>query len=161
MKKTILVLALLVSTLSINAQEFNLGLSGALPVGDAGDFTTFGVNLDLNYLTEISEQFDLGVATGYQYYFGEEISGFELDDISFLPIAAAARFNATESLTLGADIGYAIGISPDGNDGGFYYAPKLQYGVTETLDLVLAYKAISLDDNFSFGALTLGVEFGL
>jgi len=161
MKKTILVLALALGMFSANAQEFNLGLSGALPVGDAGDITTFGLNLDLNYLTEVSEQFDLGVASGYHYYFGEEISGFELDDVSFLPVAAAVRFNATESLTVGADIGYAVGISPDGNDGGFYYAPKLQYGINETLDLVLAYKGISIEEDFSFGALTLGVEFGL
>lgn len=102
MKKTILVLALALSTISISAQEFNLGLSGALPVGDAGDITTFGLNLDLNYLTEISEQFDLGVATGYHYYFGEDIDlgsfgTFEAEDVGFLPIAAAVRFNATES----------------------------------------------------------------
>jgi hypothetical protein len=164
MKKLLLLSAIVISTMSVNAQDFNLGLSGALPIGDAADFTTFGLNLDDNYLETISEKFDLGVAAGYHYYFGEDIDTpfgtFEAEDVGFLPIAAAARFNATESFTIGADVGYALGVNPDGNDGGFYYAPKIQYGVSETLDIVFAYKGISRDGG-SFDAISLGIEFGL
>jgi hypothetical protein len=154
MKKLLLLSAIVVSTMTLSAQEANIGLSGALPIGDVGDITTFGLNLDANYLWEVSEQFDLGVAAGYHYYFGEDI------DFGFLPIAAAARFNASEDFTIGADVGYALGINPDGNDGGFYYAPKIQYSVSEALDIVFAYKGVSLD-GVSFDAISLGIEFGL
>ncbi|MFO7743909.1 MAG: hypothetical protein R6V36_00830 [Psychroflexus sp.] len=165
MKKFILITALLISTLSLTAQESNVSLSGALPTGDAGDVTSFGLNLDLNYLWAVAEQFDLGLTAGYHHYFGEDIDleGFgtvEAEDFGFLPIAAAARFNATEQFTIGADVGYAIGLNPDGNDGGFYYAPKVQYGLTPLIDIVLSYRGVSLDGG-SFDALSLGFEFGL
>lgn len=149
---------------SLTAQEANVGLSAALPVGNFADITTFGFNLDANYLWEVSEQFDLGVATGFHYYFGEDIDTpfrtFEAEDWGFLPISAAGRFNASEDFTIGADVGYAIGINPNGNDGGFYYAPKIQYGIIKTLDIVVAYKRVSLD-GLSLGAITLGVEYRL
>ncbi len=104
----------------------------------------------------------------YQHYFGseEDVTLFgqtvtvEYDDFGFLPIAAAGRYAVSEEFTLGADLGYAIGLSPDGNDGGFYYAPKVQYSISDSLDIVLAYKGVSLDGG-SFDALSLGVEFGL
>lgn len=157
MKKIILFASLLISTLGINAQESNLSLSAALPVGDAGDITTFGLNLDINSLWKVSEQFDLGIATGYHYYFGDDIEttlgSVEIDDYGFLPLAVAGRINAGENISFGADVGYAIGINPNGNDGGFYYAPKIQFGM-----IVLAYKSISLDSD-SFDAFTLGLNF--
>lgn len=158
MKKLLLLGAfLIVSTSSLFAQEFNLGASAALPLGDAGDLTTFGLNIEANYLTDVSEQFDVGATVGYHHYFGDSM---DIDDFSFIPVAASARFNASEAFTIGADLGYGIGISPDGNDGGFYYAPKVQYGISETIDIVLAYKGVSLDGG-SFDSITLGVEFGL
>ncbi len=149
---------------TVNAQNFNAGISAALPIGDAGDSYTFGINLDINYLWEVSDQFDAGIASGYAHSFGDsfEVLGtsFDVEDAGFLPIAAAGRFNVSDQFTLGADLGYAVGISPDGNDGGFYYAPKLQYGVSETIDIVAAYRGVSLDGG-SFDTITLGVEFGL
>ncbi len=150
---------------SVNAQgDLNAGVNLGLPIGDAGDGWTFNVALDLNYLWEVSDGFDAGVATGYSHSFGDsmDIPGFgtvDIDDAQFLPVAAAGRFAVSDSFTLGADLGYAIGIS-DGNDGGFYYAPRAQYAVSEALDIVLAYRGVSLDGG-SFDVLSLGVEFGL
>jgi hypothetical protein len=147
---------------SLIAQEANVGLSAALPVGNFADITTFGFNLDANYLWEVSEQFNLGVATGFHYYFGKDLGSryYNPKDWGFLPISAAGRFNASKDFTIGADVGYAIGINPNGNDGGFYYAPKIQYGIIETLDIVVAYKRVSLD-GLSLGAITLGIEYRL
>lgn len=168
MKKVFLLGVLLISTLTMSAQESNVSISGALPIGDAGDFTSFGVNADVNFLWAASEQFDLGLTAGYHHYFGEDYeivtTGSSLviegEDFGFLPIALAGRLNVNESLTFGADVGYGLGLSPEGNDGGFYYAPKIQYGVTPSLDLVLAYKGVNLDGG-SFDSLSLGIEFGL
>ncbi len=151
---------------NVNAQEFNVGASAGLPIGDAGDFATFSVLLDVNYLWEVSDKFEAGAAIGFSHSFGEDqsvsIGDFEVEseaqDISFLPIGAAGRFNVSESFTIGADIGYAVGIN-DGNDGGFYYAPKLQYGVSESLDIVAAYRGVSVEGG-SFDIVSLGVEFG-
>lgn len=164
MKKLMLLAAMVAFGFTAKAQDFNAGISAALPIGDAGDSYTFGVNLDANYLWEVSESFNAGVAAGYHHYFGDSVevlgTSFDVDDAGFLPIAAAGRFAVSEEFTLGADLGYAIGLSPDGNDGGFYYAPKVQYGVSESLDIVLSYKGVSVDGG-SFDAISLGIEFGL
>ena len=169
MKKLLLSAALaLFGFCSVFAQDFNVGLSAALPMGDAGEVTTFGVNLDVNYLWEVSDELKAGIASGYHHYFGDkETISFlgssvtvEYDDFGFLPIAAAGRYSLSDEFTIGADLGYAVVLSPDGNEGGFYYAPKVQYSVSDQLDIVAAYKGISRDGG-SFDAFSIGVEFGL
>ena len=165
MKKLLLCAAISVLGLSnVSGQNFNAGISAGLPVGDAGDAFTFNVTLDVNYLWEVSEAFDAGVATGFSNSFGDSIDvelfgSIDIPDFQFIPIAAAGRFNVSDKFVIGADLGYAVGLS-DGNDGGFYYAPKVQYGVSESIDIVLAYRGVSIE-NGSFDVLTLGVEFGL
>lgn len=161
MKKLFLLLIIAVFTISnVNAQgQLKGGVNLGLPVGDAGDFTTFSIAVDLGYLFEVSDSFDAGVVTGFSHSFGDEIGGFEIDDIQFLPLAAAGRFSVSDKFAVGADLGYAVGIN-EGNDGGFYYAPRAQYSLSEGLDLVLAYRGVSRDGS-SFDVLTLGVEFGL
>ncbi|PYE81889.1 outer membrane protein with beta-barrel domain [Winogradskyella epiphytica] len=168
MRKLILCAFAVIAFATVEAQDFKLGVSAALPMGDSGDISSFGINLDANYLWGVSDEFSVGLAAGYHHYFGKDYEDsfggvtytYEAEDAGFLPIGAAARFNASEEFTIGLDLGYGIGISPDGNDGGFYYAPKVQYSVSESLDIVLAYKGVSLDGG-SFDALSLGLEFGL
>jgi len=173
MKKFILIFAIALVGFTVKAQEFNLGLSAALPSGDAGDFYTFSLVLDAEYLYEISEQFKVGGTTGYIYSFGDEIGGTvegfdvsaEVDDSGFIPLAASGRFMASEDLTFGADVGYAIGVQPSDVESGFYYALKALYGVSENLDIVAAYRAISVDNgiggNVNLGYISLGVMLGL
>lgn len=82
------------------------------------------------------------------------------EDATFLPIAAAARFNVSDAFSLGADLGYAVGLAPDGNDGGFYYAPRAAYSVSDLIDIVLGYRGVSLDGG-SWNIISLGLEFGI
>ncbi|BAO77114.1 outer membrane beta-barrel protein [Winogradskyella sp. PG-2] len=164
MKKLFLAAFAVFAFASVNAQEFNAGANLGLPIGDAGDGWTFNVTLDVNYLWEVSEKFHAGVASGLSYNFGDSFdTGFgtiDVDDAVFLPIAAAGRFAASEKFTLGLDLGYGLGISPSELESGFYTAPRVQYAVSEALDVVLAYRGVSLDGG-SFDTITLGVEFGL
>jgi|SRR5690606_3470372 len=161
MKKLLLSTVIAVfAIINVNAQEFNLGVNVGLPLGDIKDAYTLNIGVEANYLWQVSEEFDAGVTAGYSHYLGDSIGGFDIDDAGFLPIAAAGRFSVSEDFTIGADLGYAIGVSPSGNEGGFYYAPKVQYGVSEALDIVLAYKGVSVDGG-SFSSINLGVEFAL
>ena len=165
MKKLILVAGLLMFGFTAMAQNgLRAGVNLGLPIGDAGDITSFSIVLDLGYLWEVSEDFQAGVTTGYSHSFGADIDfgplgTVEGDDIQFLPIAASGRFNLSEDFSLGADVGYAIGIN-DGNDGGFYYSPRIAYGVSQSVDIVGAYRGITRDGS-SFDIISLGVEFGL
>ena len=170
MKKLFLLTALAVFGLTANAQDdsgsasnggFKAGINLALPIGDAGDISTFSIALDLAYLWEMSEQFDLGIATGFSNAFGDsyEFIGLdtEYDDVQFIPIAAAGRFNINNKMYAGADIGYAIGIN-DGNDGGFYYRPRFGYSFTDLIGINASYTGISMDGS-TWSTIGVGVEF--
>ncbi len=165
MRKTILVaLFALFGMSAMNAQgQFNVGAFGGLPIGDAGDFATFAIGLDLSYMFEVSDDFEVGPVTGLSHSFGDEITilGVTLDvnDVTFLPIGGGFRFNAAESFSLGGDVGYAIGIN-DGNDGGFYYAPRAAYNVSEAVAIVAAFRGVAVDGG-SWDIISLGVEFGI
>lgn len=166
MKKVLFLAAFIImGATSMNAQnEFRAGISGGLPIGDSGDLATFAIAIDLGYLFEISDTFDAGVATGYSHSFGDELDlgvlgTVDVDDVQFIPIAGSARFEVAPNFTLGADLGYAVGIN-DGNDGGFYYSPRAQYGVSEAIDIVVAFRGVSVDGG-SWDIVSAGVEFGI
>ncbi len=163
MKKYALILFFALLGLSVQAQdEFRAGINLGLPVGDAGDITTFNIAIDLGYLFEVTEEVQVGPVLGYSHSFGDSIDtligSIDIDDIQFLPVAATGHYNFTEEFWFGLDLGYALGLN-DGNDGGFYYSPKFAYGVTPNIDILAAYRGISLDGG-SFDVLSLGVEFG-
>lgn len=162
MKKLLLLVCIVLAGYSAKAQ-FTAGVAGGLPIGDAGDLATFSIAVDLGYLFEISDSFSAGPTTGFSHSFGDEITilgtTFEVEDVQFVPLAAAARVEVADSFTLGGDVGYAIGIN-DGNDGGFYYSPRAQYSVSELIDIVFAYRGVSLDGG-SWDIISLGLEFGI
>ncbi len=146
-----------------NAQSISAGLSGGLPSGDASDLYTFAVILDASVHFEAGDSFMVGGTAGYINSFGDELDlgGFgsvEVEDAGFIPVAASARYMISEAFSLGADVGYALGVSPDTNDGGFYYAPKAIYNVSENFGIVAAYRGVSVDGG-SFDFLSLGFEF--
>ncbi|MEM7087081.1 MAG: outer membrane beta-barrel protein [Bacteroidota bacterium] len=166
MKKLFLIVAVaLMSFTAANAQgQFRAGLSGGLPIGDAGDFATFAIAVDLGYLFEISDSFDAGATTGYSHSFGDTIDlpivgSVEIEDVQFIPIAASGRVEVAPNFVLGGDVGYALGVN-DGNDGGFYYSPRAQYGVSDAIDIVVAYRGVSLDGG-SWDIISAGIEFGI
>ena len=147
---------------SLSAQEnrFNLGVNLGLPTGDVSDFYSFALGVEANYLFEVSEKFQVGPSISYVNYFGKEISGFTAENASFLPLAGSGRFNASEEFVIGADIGYAIGISPEGNDGGFYYRPMLGYNISEKMQITASYSGVSVDGG-TFSHFGVGIMFGL
>ena len=157
MKKLLLCAAFAVFAFSnVNAQNFNVGVNLGLPMGDIKDYSSLNIGVEANYLWQVSEEFDAGILAGYTTFLGKDGA----DALGYLPIAAAGRFNVSDDFTIGADLGYAIGVNPSGIDSGFYYSPKLQYGVSESIDIVLAYKGISVN-SVNESSLNIGVEFGL
>ncbi len=119
MKKLFLMAVIAVFGISINYAQtgFEAGINVALPIGDAADVSTFSIGLDVAYLYEVSEKFDAGLASGFTNAFGDSFTEgemeFDYDDIQFIPVAAAARYNFTEMI--GANVSYT-GISLDGGD---------------------------------------------
>lgn len=160
MKKGFFFAALLATGLAVQAQEgLSLGGHIALPVGDAADVSGFSIGIDAVYLWEIDDRFEAGVAGGLTNAFGKSESGFDYPDVQFLPVAAAGRFHASDLVTLGLDLGYAIGIN-DGNDGGFYYRPQAGYALSDLLQLTLSYTGVSVSGG-TWSTIGLGLLYHL
>lgn len=165
MKKAIFAAFLFMAALSIQAQAGpSVGVNVGLPTGDAGDVSSFSLGIDFTYLWNVSDKFDAGAAVGFSNAFGKEIDtglgSFQIDDIQFLPIAAAGRVHLAEDFSAGVDLGYALGVN-DGNDGGFYYRPMVGYSLSEKLGLTLSYTGISLEGDFNWNTINLGLMLGL
>lgn len=163
MKKLAITLSIaFCAVFSVQAQgNFSAGISGGIPVGDAGDFYDFSVIIDAAYIFEVSDAFEAGPVTGYSLSFGKDqdlpLGGtISIEEAQFIPIAGRAQWNFADAWSLAGDIGYAIGVN-SGNDGGFYYSPRLAFAATESLDIVAAYRGVSSD--FNFDIISLGVDF--
>jgi len=164
MKKLFLAAFAVFAFASVNAQELRAGLTGGLPIGDFSDAYSFSFGLDASYLWEVSEDFSAGIATGYATSPGDSQSitilgittTIDAVDFSYIPLAAAGRFNASEGFVLGADIGYAIATG-DG-DGGFYYRPMVGYNISEEFQITASYRGVSVNGG-SFSTVNLGVNY--
>mgnify|MGYP005989595563 FL=1 len=163
MKKLLLSVVVLVFAVSVNAQKgtFSAGINLGLPTADASDAYSFTLGAEVNYMFDVSEEFKAGVAVSYSSYFGKDITflgtTIEIENAAMLPIAGAVRYLASEKFSIGADLGYAIGISPDGNDGGFYYRPIVGYNISEKMELNASYSGVSVEGgtiaNFGLGLM--------
>lgn len=165
MKKLVLSIVLSAFVFTASAQEgsFSIGASVGAVTGDISDFFSYSFSVDAAYMFEMSDQFDLGVTASYLSYIGKDkVLGIavDIDNGGFLPLAAAARYKASEKFVLGADIGYAIGIAPSDNDGGFYYRPMIGYNLNARTQITASYSGISTDGS-TFANFGIGVMFGL
>ncbi len=130
-----------------NAQ-FNVGVNAGLPLGDIGDYASFNVSLDVGYFFEINDVISIGPITGYSHSFAKDVHGFKGDDVQYIPVAAAGRFQISEVFSAGMDLGYAIGLN-DGNDGDIYYRPIIAFSVSENIDLTAHFTGIGASSSES------------
>ena len=164
MKKILFFTSVLILGLStIQAQNsFYIGAHAGLPINEGvSNYTSFALAADLGYLFDISEDFKIGPTLGYSHTFGKDVDlgivTAEVDDIQFMPIAAASRFCIASKFYVGADIGFAIGVSEE-NDGGFYYSPRAAYSLSNIIDVVVSYRGIS-GGSGNWNIISLGMEF--
>ncbi len=162
MKKLLMIAAMAVFGFS-NAQEgFKIGAHIGIPVGDAGDVSSFTLGLDGAYMWNVAPSFDLGVATGYSHFFGKSFDvpggSIKADDFGFIPLAVAGKYRFSGSpVSLGLDLGYGFA-TKNNMDGGFYFQPKVAYNFSQG-ELYLGYQGVSND--YSVGAVNLGYNFFL
>ena len=165
MKKVLLTAAFAVAGLvGVSAQTS--GVEGTvhvgIPVGDAADYSSFNVGVDLAYLHPIADNFKLGAKVGYDHFIADsnfkDLGG---EDFGFIPLAATAKYEFSNNLFVGADLGYAFS-TKDGLDGGLFWQPKIGYSGA-SFDVYAGYKGISVDNNqysnFNADAVSLGFAY--
>lgn len=133
MKKLFLV-AVLFGFNSVFAQEdveftsdnswLKAGITTGIPVGDISDASSFSLGLDLRGQYLINPNIGIGVASGYNHFFGED----NVDDFGVIPAAGFFRYYFTPNgLFLGTDVGYGFLTNVQNNDGGLYVNPQIGY----------------------------------
>lgn len=164
MKKIVLAGALaLIGLMNVNAQEghFKLGAHVGLPVGDFSDSHSFNLGLDVAYLWQITNEFELGATTGFTNYFGKKETfmgySFTYDDVQMIPLAATAKFNIVPQFFVGTDIGYVFFLNKDSDTGAFYYQPKVGYNL-EKSEIFVGYKGMAKSGE-TLGAISLGYAY--
>ncbi len=141
-----------------HSQEGALKVGGSLsfPVSDLGDVSNFGIQANASYLFNIEGSLQAGPMASLQYYAGKK----HFKNWWFLPIGGEARYNLNDFF-IGTDLGYGIGIAPSGNNGGFFYRPKVGYLIRDiNMGVILAYSGTSIKGGTA-AAINLGVEFTL
>jgi len=162
MKKVLATFVFALLSLGLFAQQgMKLGIHGGLPLDEFQDQLSLVAGVDLGYRWGLSEIVDLGVMVGFVNGFPEkydrDLFAEDLPNIQFMPLAASVRIWTSNSFSLGADVGQAIGIN-DGNDGGLYYRPTIGYLMGAQTEVNLSYTGIKLND-VTWTTLTLGVVY--
>ena len=169
MKKVVFIFVAILGFTLANAQDgqFKGGLTVGLPMGDVKDSYSLNVGLDIAYTWAITDKFNAGVGLGFTNFSGKK-EEFNLGvgtgtvevknlDAAFVPVYGTAQYSFTENIFAGADLGYALGTAPEGNDGGFLFQPKVGYQTTK-FEVYTGYKGISVDGS-TFSSLNLGFNY--
>lgn len=166
MRKIGLAILLVTFLWASNSQaQSGLSIGGGvtIPLGEATNFSSVGFMVDVNYLYELSETVDVGLATGFANVFGKKeqraLITIDHDDFKYIPLAGAARVTLSNNMVVGIDLGYAIAVS-DNWDGGFYLRPIFGYNFSEKFQVNTSYSSIS-DSNFTWNTWNFGVMFNL
>ncbi|WP_312356372.1 hypothetical protein [Empedobacter sp.] len=152
MKKVLLTAALAVAGMvGVSAQTS--GVEGTVhvgfPVGNASDVSSFNLGVDLAYLHPIANNFKLGAKVGYDHFIAKsDFKDLGGEDFGFIPLAATAKYEFSNNLFIGGDLGYAIATKSD-MDGGLFWQPKFGYSGAN-FDVYAGYKGIATSNNYGF-----------
>lgn len=171
MKKVILAVAIIFATfINASAQptegfSFGAGVRLALPIGDFGDYYSFGVGGELQGEYGFSDKVSGVFTTGYTNFFGKsyDIPGFGTVDgesVGYIPILAGIRVYPSANFFIGAQAGYGLFTGNGGSDGAFNYQPQIGYNA-EKFQVALNYNGVSQDGSTtSHIGLTAIFKFG-
>ena len=148
----------------VDRTNFRAGINAGIITGDASDFYSFSLGLDILHVWGLSREIDLGLATGFNNAFGEDETiseggltiSTEFSNIQYIPAAVALRIYPTYGFKFGGDVGYGIGVSDD-FDGGLYYKPMIGVDINGATELNVSYAAIS--DDGTFATVMVGILF--
>ncbi|MCL7752147.1 hypothetical protein [Polaribacter sp. Z022] len=169
MKKVSLILVLSLTSLIGFSQEkiINVGVFGAIPLGETEDVSKVGIGLETTYLFIKSGKFNIGASTGVSYFGGKKVSytedntlkHFTYRNAKYIPIMGAFRYNTTNDIYLGLDLGYTVGIGK-GIKNGFQYKPRVGWKLSKLLAINASFTGLKVKSN-TWKTFGIGLEFSL
>ena len=118
-----------------------------------GAESDFKFGLSASYLVFSGKTIDLGQVAGV------ELGEVDFGNYAWLPIATVLNYSVSDKLSVGSDVGYGVGLSPEGLGGGFYLRPNITYAVGDKTSFNLNYSSISDDGSISSFGLGLAYQF--
>ena len=156
MKKVCIIIGLVFVGLTASAQDgLRVGINGGIPVGDADLFSSFAGSLDVDYDWEVSEDFNVGAATGLGYYFGKNGG----DGFKYLPIVGSFDYRISEDVSAGANVGYAVSLE-SGGGGDLTWRLQVRLEISDDVDAQAIYDNLS-GDGITFSYIGVGFGFNL
>jgi hypothetical protein len=157
MKKLLFVVAIVAISVSVNAQKkksttsdskmsFSLGVEAALPIGDFGDFYSFGIGGSVEGQYHASQNVGITLNAGYIDYIGKTVdfSGFSVKYPSsgVVPVMAGVRYTFTGGPYIHGQIGGAFG-TQTGAGTSLAYAGGIGYDFVKAIGAEVKYQAYS------------------
>jgi len=165
MKKIILLTAIALTSFAAatNAQEkggFKLGVGpvASLPLGDLGDFTSFGIGGEAQASYGITDNIAGFVQAGYSAFLGKD-SGPTWGVMQGL---VGARYHMGNGFMAGAGVGYGrLSVKDGGSSGSFAFSPQVGYSFANgRLDVLAHYTGITTSGSMtSFAGLKVFFNF--
>lgn len=175
-------LATVLFTLTVGAlsaqsykNTFKLGVIGGASV--PSENASAHVGLDVAYQNLVTPHVGIGVASGYNHYFGKENNGLNNNSFGVIPVAGLVRYYpASNGFYLGTDLGYgfitgAENVAKESNvkmpSGGFYLKPEIGYH-NRNWNVFAQYNKVFTgndgkigDQKFNAGGIGLGVAYNI
>jgi hypothetical protein len=112
------------TTITSRNSWLKVGANVGVPVGNAADFSSFTLGVDVKGQVLETSHIGIGLATGYNHYFAKD--GFK--DFGTIPLGAFLRvYPASKGFFAGLDGGYSFVTGYDDAKGGGYLKPQLGY----------------------------------
>lgn len=159
---------------------FKFGVNGGVSTGGN---TSANVGVDLSYQNLVTPGLGLGIATGYNHFFGKDatLNGVKVNnnDFGVVPVAALIRVYPKQTgFYFGTDLGYGFIVGDDnvtGNavynaampDGGFYLKPEVGYHnkdwnfFAHYTKIFTGDKGQVADQKFNAGSVGVGVAYNI
>jgi hypothetical protein len=132
-------------------------LTAGVPLGDANDFASFNVGVDLRGQYLFNPNFAIGIASGYTHFFGKE--GF--DDFGVIPLAGFVRYYFTpKGLFFGSDFGYGFLTDVEDNEGGLYINPQIGYH-NRDWNIYAFYQNTFAENDLDLQSVGVGVTYNI
>jgi hypothetical protein len=162
MKKTILSIAIIGISIASFAQKkqndfqmlkLSVGAEAALPLGDFGKASTFGIGGTAQADYKVTDDLALNINAGYISFLPKSTTvlgtTFKGKAVGYIPILGGIRYYFSENVFALAQLGVTIATASGTSSSLFTYAPGIGYKFSDNVDAALKYTGYSKNSNNS------------
>ena len=134
---------------------FKAGIIAGVPVGDVKNFSSVNLGADLRGQYMVTPHFAIGVASGYNHFFGKN----DAEDFGIIPLALYGRYYfQEEGVFIGGDIGYGY-LTNTEEAGGIYINPQIGYHNPDWN--IYAFYQNTFAENVNIRSVGLGATYNI